>query len=249
MISNDVHCNPGPLESPTVKICIGCNQESPLLINTESITNLEWICDTCVELVAQNFEFDRSADQLLESLPNGVKYAHINLCGLMNKLDQLRILLRKQTFDVLAISQSKLDSSIEDSEIRIRGYRTFRKDRNRHGGGVIMYIKEKWSATNVVSVENLEMLTLDMKQLNSPKVKVGVVYRPPDANVRWYEDFELAVDIMTAEMENTILMGDFNVNQFTDNRMKNIMDTHGFNQLITEPTRETINSRTLITFT
>ena len=139
-----------------MKICTGCNQESPLLLDTESITNLEWICDTCVELIAQNFEFDRSADQLLESLPKGVKYAHINLCGLMNKLDQIiRILLRNQNFDVLAISESKLDNSIEDSEIRIKGYRTFRKDRNRHGGGVIMYIKEKWSASNVLSDENL----------------------------------------------------------------------------------------------
>ena len=78
VISNDVHCNRGPLDSTTVKICTGCNQESPLLLNTESITNLEWICDTCVELIAQNFEFDRSADQLLESLPKGVMLLMLN---------------------------------------------------------------------------------------------------------------------------------------------------------------------------
>ena len=46
-----------------------------------------------------------------------------------------------------------------------------------------MYIKEKWSASNVAYAENLETFTLDIKQLNSPKMKVGVVYRPPDSNV------------------------------------------------------------------
>ena len=49
--------------------------------------------------------------------------------------------------DVLAINESKLDH-VSNDEIHIPGYNIVRKDRNRHGGGVIMYIKEKTEQNN-----------------------------------------------------------------------------------------------------
>ena len=45
---------------------------------------------------------------------------------------QLQILAK---FDIFAISESKLDASIHDNEIKIDGYDFYRLDRNRHGGG------------------------------------------------------------------------------------------------------------------
>jgi hypothetical protein len=44
--------------------------------------------------------------------------------------------------EVLAINESKLDNTITDGEIHIPGYVIIRKDRNRHGGGVAIYIKD-----------------------------------------------------------------------------------------------------------
>ena len=42
---------------------------------------------------------------------------------------------------MLAGNESKLDHSITDGEIHIPGYVIIRKDRNRHGGGVALYIR------------------------------------------------------------------------------------------------------------
>ena len=47
--------------------------------------------------------------------------------------------------DILAMSETKLDSSISNSEIHIEGYDVVRLDREvngRYGGGVCIYIYE-----------------------------------------------------------------------------------------------------------
>lgn len=41
---------------------------------------------------------------------------------------------------VLTLSETWLDSSVDDGEVAIEGYTVIRRDRNRHGGGVPVYI-------------------------------------------------------------------------------------------------------------
>ena len=45
------------------------------------------------------------------------------------------------SFDVILVTETHLDNSIESLEINIEGYQIFRKDRNRHGGGVAIYMR------------------------------------------------------------------------------------------------------------
>ena len=81
---------------------------------------------------------------------------------------------------MIGITESKLDSSISDSEIDIAGYDVLRKDRNRHGGGVVCYIKNNISF-NVLNVFPLDAENIFINIL-LPKVKlftVGIFYRPP----------------------------------------------------------------------
>ena len=62
--------------------------------------------------------------------------AHLNINGLLSKLDFVKIMLSESKLDIFAISESKLDASIHDNEIKIDGYDFYRLDRNRHGGAV-----------------------------------------------------------------------------------------------------------------
>lgn len=43
--------------------------------------------------------------------------------------------------DVLALNETRLDSSISDELVAIDGYDLIRADRNRYGGGVCIYIR------------------------------------------------------------------------------------------------------------
>ena len=63
---------------------------------------------------------------------------------LIPKCDEQRILCEAHRPDVICIAESWLSSDIDisDAELHISGFQIVRKDRNRHGGGVLMYIRD-----------------------------------------------------------------------------------------------------------
>ena len=70
----------------------------------------------------------------------GMKIACLNVNRLLPKLDQIRIFCEA---GIIAVNETKLDSQIGDNEIQIDGY-IIRKDRNKFGGGVCLYIKNQF---------------------------------------------------------------------------------------------------------
>ena len=183
----------------------------------------------------------------MQKLPSGLSFGHINLRGLPNKIDYIRILLRNCAFDVFAITESHLDDSIDDTEIAVQGYRLFRKDRNRHGGGVATYVRDSIESTNCTSPDlQLEMLCLKIKQKNSMPIMCATVYRPPSEHVEWYTQFEQEVEKLSTENDILVFLGDFNVDELKSNRLKDLMVLYGLSQQISSPTRITKDSSTLI---
>jgi exonuclease III len=67
-----------------------------------------------------------------------------------------------------------LDSSISDHEIKINGYDIIRKDRNRHSGGVAIYLRKSLNYTvrDDLTDESLETLTLE---ITKPKARLFIV--------------------------------------------------------------------------
>ena len=73
------------------------------------------------------------------------KIVHYNINSILatDRLEELTDICRTLKIDVLILSESKLDQTIPNHLITIPGYHEpLRHDRNRHGGGVIMYIAE-----------------------------------------------------------------------------------------------------------
>ena len=64
--------------------------------------------------------------------------------SLRYKINDLRKICRKTQIHVLCIDETKLDESFPDAQFHIEGYQypAFRKDRNKNGGGKIVYVKE-----------------------------------------------------------------------------------------------------------
>ena len=68
-------------------------------------------------------------------------FAHININFIRNKFHLLTSEINDKV-DILMISSTKLDSSFPKSEFIIPGYtEPYRFDRNRHGGGILLYIR------------------------------------------------------------------------------------------------------------
>ena len=109
---------------------------------------------------------------------------HINIRSLLPHLDELKIAVRRLKPDILAISESWLDNTIRDNEISIDGYHSSRHDRDRHGGGTIVYTRDHLS-TKVTSLRNQTTTSyysvwLEVCHSSLPStLLVGCIYRPP----------------------------------------------------------------------
>ena len=86
----------------------------------------------------------------------GLKIAHLNVNGLFRKIDDVRILVNRTKLDILSISESKLCNDISDAEIKIPNFRLFCLDRDRHGGGVVIYCSENISSVDHSKLTNKE---------------------------------------------------------------------------------------------
>ena len=66
---------------------------------------------------------------------------HVNINGLLNKIDELRYIARSSNTSATGITETKWDNTGYGSEIAVDGYHIVRNDRNWNGGGVACYIR------------------------------------------------------------------------------------------------------------
>ena len=70
---------------------------------------------------------------------------HFNIDSITaeGRLEQLKVVCQTLKLDILIITESKLDESIPNSMIEISNFHEpLRRDRNRHGGGCLIYISD-----------------------------------------------------------------------------------------------------------
>ena len=85
--------------------------------------------------------------------------SHVNtrrlLCqnGVIPRLTLLHNFVTEENqFDIVALSKTHLDNTINSNEFDMQGYTLFRKDRKRSGGEVALYVKNELASyqdTNV----------------------------------------------------------------------------------------------------
>ena len=72
-----------------------------------------------------------------------MRILYFNARSLYPKEDELRALCDMEKPDIVSITETWLYEDICESESYIIGYKCVRCDRNRHGGGVALFISEK----------------------------------------------------------------------------------------------------------
>ena len=171
-----------------------------------------------------------------------LKLFYFNARSIVPKLDELLTLVQCEHPDVICIVESWLNSDILDSEISIPGYQVFRKDRNRHGGGVLVYTRVELDCSTIDHpFTDLELLWLSIHRGNF-RLTLGTFYRPPNAPVDILDQLQSSLqNIECSRFNNLVLLGDFNVDfgsstgsLFT--KLENTMSTFMLKQMVTEPT-------------
>ena len=92
----------------------------------------------------------------------GFKMGLLNIVSLTKNIEEIRILLADQCLDILALNETRLDWSIHDDTIYIRGYDLIRSDRSRTGRGVCLYIKQSLQILKIQTVYFIQKLRLPL---------------------------------------------------------------------------------------
>lgn len=181
-------------------------------------------------------------------------FSHFNIRSIFTNFDLFSDFVADESLDIIGLSETWLDNSISDHSIRIPEYKIVRRDRRTRGGGVAFFIKEsiKYKILDTpTSQDGLENLWISVK-LAGKRLCLGTLYRPPlsDLNV-CLEQLENALVALLPEYDYVLFGGDFNVDMSNNNntntsRFVNFLHKYGLHQNISEPTRVTAHSSTLI---
>ena len=151
--------------------------------------------------------------------PKNIIIGSLNINSLPNKLDALKVIVQS-SIDVLVIVETKTDDSFPKDQLCIEGFSApYRLDRNRHGGGVMIYVRDDIPTRPLMKHKfsaNIESLFIEVN-LRKNKFLLGGTYhsRHEDygtTDLTYFEQMSLALDSY-CEYDKFLLAGDFNVQE------------------------------------
>ena len=147
---------------------------------------------------------------------NNLKIISLEIFSLLPHIDELRIFAADKGPHIIGIQETKLDSTVENSDINIDEYSIIRNDRNLNRGGVALYIHNSLVFKNFdeVSDPNVESVSAKIKVGNYKPFIVTCLYRPPDKPVSHFSDIETIIASIDNENMESIVVGDTNCDYF-----------------------------------
>ena len=154
------------------------------------------------------------SDSINLHLPKkGLHIAHVNVNSLANKVDEVLNVVQRNNLHVLVITETHLDQTITNGQIELRGYNIIRKDRNRRGGGVAIYIQEHllFKVRDDLCVNGLEILWIQIHlPFQQPKL-IGCIYRPPKSDALYLDKICESIDLALDDRKELFMLGDYNI--------------------------------------
>ena len=112
---------------------------------------------------------------------NSLRVLYFNARSLLPKLEELQVLVSvHKPLNIICITESWTSHDITGQELSIPGFHLFRRDRNRHGGGVLMYVSDtiQCKRLNIICAgEDLEILSIAVhNECSNLKMAISLFY-------------------------------------------------------------------------
>ena len=190
---------------------------------------------------------DTSVNKIRNSIGRkGLLICSLNAPSLVKHKDEIEILAIENKIDIIAVNETKLDNTIDDSVVSMNDFILLRRDRNRHGGGVAMFIRNTIDFKHRTDLQcgNLEILCIEVKPKFSRPFLVLAWYRPPKYEHETLDELQILLKTVENENKEIILIGDVNCNDLNFEQKNKVIDhlrglyrQFQMKQLIKSPTR------------
>ena len=210
-------------------------------------TEEPWLCHMCR---AENSDDNSDDNSDIQCRSGGLSCLCLNIRSVVSKRNEFLAYVLAHDPDLVAVTETFLDDSVHDSHIIPPGYVLFRKDRNRHGGGVMLLVRGSINVSRCVNYEtSCELLWVKLS-LKPMSVIFGVFYRPPYHSTHDLQALQDSLLSVSDKHSCIIVCGDFNVPNIdwataaptltspNASLLCNIVMDSFLTQMVTLPTRE-----------
>ena len=186
-----------------------------------------------VPLTKEKIDRSSSYGTNKSSIISGLKFIRININSLRGKNLELLAFLDFHQPHVVAIQETKIDSSIVTSELfpETCPYRVYRKNRNIHSGGVMLLVQKDISHMPITELENdLESIWVKVFA-NKTSHFVASWYRPPGSTSKECHLLREQLDYIRTHHKGKKLLSVHVVGDFSFKDI-DIMNEHGLEQMV-----------------
>ena len=163
---------------------------------------------------------------------------HLDINHIEKKFEPF-VSLVKEKLDIILLSETKIDESFPSSQFAIEGYaKPFRRDRDIHGGGLLIYVRDDIPCKEVKSQDlpdDIECVFIEIN-LRSKKWLLMGGYNPHQENISYFlSHVSKALDKLLGNYDNFLLIGDFN-SSVSESNLKDFCEVYNLVNLIKDPT-------------
>ena len=180
---------------------------------------------------------------------------HTNSVKSIEKATQLKATIHYSNPDIIYLVETKLDSNYQTYSFLPPNYEAIRKDRNAHGGGVLIAFRDDITAESLDNLNsNCEIVWTKIHFARNKSIFFASYYRPPSDHLASLEALQASLTKLYrshTKTPNVVIAGDFNLpdidwnsQQTTNartaskhNKLLEIISEFGLQNMVNDPTR------------
>ena len=200
----------------------GCDIEKNIDIKENPVQVTKERSSISQKLISNSNSSSKSNTECITELKkvriNNIKnviIATLNVNSLVSKFDELKV-IGQGIFDILIINETKLDASFPVNQFFINGFSTpYRLDRNRNGGGIIIYVREDITSKMLTKhkfPDDIEALFVEINFRKCKWLLCGLYHPPSQSDQYFFDNLDKALDVYST-YEKVLITGDFNAQE------------------------------------
>ena len=169
-----------------------------------SLATLLYSLDCGLQLNTVEVDYGPAPDNIFKSRSRGrCVIGNLNINSLPSKW--LEVLEWIRSFDILSIQETKIDSTFPKSQFSLQGYNTCRRDREKGGGGIQVYVGNSIPSYQIkTKCGEVEAMLIDI-QRGQQHFSLSSVYKPPSVKSEIFtKEMSVLLDLAILNRQDVI---------------------------------------------